>query len=127
MSVIKNINILRGVMTNILTYSLNEGFKGSWKGALLGGSVGLASGYYIANEAVKKDPSSGLIAGITLVAFPMGGLFAGTFAGFVAGSTIGLGNWLINGPFEYNPADELSINVGIGLTAAITEFFSKED
>lgn len=109
-------------MANILSYSLNEGLKASWKGALLGGTVGIAGGCYIANDRIKNSSDS-LVATVMLVVVPIGGIFAGTIGGFGFGSTIGFANWSINGPLEDNPADEACINASIRMIERVAKFF----
>jgi prolipoprotein diacylglyceryltransferase len=105
-----------------LNYAINEGFKLSWKGALIGGAIGSAIGYTTAQNMVAKDNSSGLVASFVFVAVPFIGLTLGTLGGFVGGAVKGSVDWAINGPFEPHSPDDESIRLGINLTTAVAKF-----
>lgn len=102
-----------------LNYAVNEGFKLSWKGALVGGTIGSAIGYNTAQEMVKKDPSNGLVAAIIFPLFPFLGVAGGTLGGFVCGAVKGGVSWAINGPFEPHSPDDTSVRLGVNVTCGV--------
>jgi len=105
-----------------LNYAINEGFKLSWKGALLGGAIGSAIGYNAVKDMVKKDPSSGLVAIVVFVIFPALGVTGGTLGGFACGALKGGIDWAINGPFDPHSLNDASILIGSSVVSAVAEF-----
>jgi len=110
-----------------LNYAINEGFKLSWKGAIVGGTIGAFIGHSAAQDMAKKDPSSGILAAVTLVAFPFFGFVSGSVGGFVCGTVKGCADWTINGPFEPHATDDVSVRMGIDLMYGVAQLAFKRE
>lgn len=101
---------------NSVQYAINEGFKMSWKGALLGGTAGAYMGHAVTNEITKNDKSMGIMWLITFPLFTAMGVASGTLGGFVCGTVKGGLSWAIKGPYEPHAPDDVSVNLGIMMT-----------
>lgn len=93
-------------------YAFNEGFKGSWKGALVGVTVGTAIAYNASQQLIQQDRSAGIVAFVTFPVFPILGVIGGTIAGFVDGTIKGGVEWAVKGPFEPHDPNNFSVNLG---------------
>jgi hypothetical protein len=111
-----------------LNYAINEGFKSSWKGALIGGAAGSVFGSVIAEEELKQNPKADLMVNIIFIVLPLLGVVSGTAGGFIVGAAKGGLTWAIYGPLEPHSADDKSILLGASLTNHVVQwmFNSKE-